>query len=73
MTIAFEIKLNLDLPMNYRDILEQVKEYVEAIEAVEARINAEKAPERQQLLSVLQVYIDKPRPTAWEHILKDER
>jgi hypothetical protein len=36
------------------------------------RRREEKAPERTRLLSTLQAYANKPRPTAWERLLKDE-
>lgn len=31
-----------------------------------------RAPLRQQLVNVLQAYVDKPRPSQWEHILASE-
>jgi hypothetical protein len=54
---------------NAKALLAAIQDVMAAFEDYE---NGEKEPERARLLSVLQAYADKPRPTSWEHLLKDE-
>ena len=52
-----------------RALLESLSNATRGLEAWE---ETKKEPERARLLSVLQAYADKPRPTAWEHLLKPD-